>query len=465
MYREKIKNLILILLVAFAIYLSSQVWLSFSFEKNTTNVNVELPESIYLWDKIKPAQYILTDKKEYRIHNSECCQEIWNVFIKSIGDIVRENNFEGTLVEKNIDSRSIRVEFDSPIPSVLFIEGMKTNNNRLQSQVENIKWISYDFDLEKFLINNGEETYALILDSNIEELKTVYENVIVYAREKYSATYLSDYGNNEIPISRSEVTLNPVFVKSEIDIDDLKQIEEIAKNYFNENFDYVRKSVDSTGSVNYIYKNEKVLKINRDGLLEFYDSIDNALERSDVFESFKIALSFMDDFLGFPEMAYLSQVELFQKDGEYGYSFIFSYNIMDKPIIFSQVRDEKAIQVDVFGSKVVLYKRFIRVVDYSMEMEMKELEVLSPDDIITRNIDFITSLYLEKSDGGETEFESTKNYILNSIYDIELAYFDPLRKLKDQLLRTVWVIRTSDRQYVFNAISGAIIEETVLVEE
>ena len=326
-------------------------------------------------------------------------------------------------------------------------------------------WIAYDFDRDKFLVNDGEKTYGFSMESNIDELLSAYGDAIAYARDKYSETYVSDYGHSEIPISTSEVTLNPVFVKSEIDIDDTGQIEEIAKNYFEENFDYVRKSVDSTGSVNYIYKNEKVLKINKDGLLEFYDSIDSSLERSDVYESFKVALSFMDDFLGFPENAYLSEVELFQKDGEYGYSYVFSYNLLDKPIIFSQVRDEKAIQIDVFGSKVVLYKRFIRVVDESMEAEMKEVEVLSPDEIIARNIDFVTSLYLERSGGGDVEFESIKSQILNSIYNIELAYFDPSRKLKDQLLRTVWVIRTRDRQYVFNAISGAIIEETVVEQE
>lgn len=465
MHKEKIKNLILIFLVALAIFLSSQVWLKFSFERYNNTVNVELPESIYLWDKVRPAKYVLTDGKEYRIHNSECCDEIWDVFIESIGDMVRYTEFEAFVDEEKIENRSIKVEFDSPIPTVLFIEGMETNNNKLLSQVGNIMWIAYDFDRDKFLVNDGEKTYGFSMESNIDELLSAYGDAIAYARDKYSETYVSDYGHSEIPISTSEVTLNPVFVKSEIDIDDTGQIEEIAKNYFEENFDYVRKSVDSTGSVNYIYKNEKVLKINKDGLLEFYDSIDSSLERSDVYESFKVALSFMDDFLGFPENAYLSEVELFQKDGEYGYSYVFSYNLLDKPIIFSQVRDEKAIQIDVFGSKVVLYKRFIRVVDESMEAEMKEVEVLSPDEIIARNIDFVTSLYLERSGGGDVEFESIKSQILNSIYNIELAYFDPSRKLKDQLLRTVWVIRTRDRQYVFNAISGAIIEETVVEQE
>jgi len=427
---------------------------------------VELPESIYLWDKIRPAKYVLTDGREYRIHNSECCEEIWEVFIESIGEIVRYNEFEGVEADGKVENRSISVEFDSPIPTVLFIEGMDTNNNQLQSQMENIKKISYDFDQDEFLVSDGRKTLSFAIDTNVDELFTSYGKAMTYARGKYSESYVSNYGYNEIPISTSEVTLNPVFVKSEIDIDDTEQIEEIAKNYFEEDFDYVRKSVDSSGSVNYIYKNEKVLKINKDGLLEFYDSIESSLERSDVYESFKIALSFMDDFLGFPENAYLSEVEIFQKDGEYGYSYIFSYNLLNKPIIFSQVRDEKAIQIDVLGSKVVLYKRFIRVVDYSMEAEMEEVEVLSPDEIISKNIDFVTELYLERSGGGPEEFEFTKSRILNSIYNIELAYFDPSRKLKDQLLRTVWVIRTSDRQYVFNAISGAIIEETVVgVEE
>jgi hypothetical protein len=84
---------------------------------------------------------------------------------------------------------------------------------------------------------------------------------------------------------------------------------------------------------------------------------------------------------------------------------------------------------------------------------------------MTKNIDFITTLYLEDENHQDMDFEQTKEKILNSIYEIQLAYFDPSRKSKDQLLRSVWVFKTFDRQYVFNAITGAIIEEQMVQGE
>jgi regulatory protein YycI of two-component signal transduction system YycFG len=49
--------------------------------------------------------------------------------------------------------------------------------------------------------------------------------------------------------------------------------------------------------------------------------------------------------------------------------------------------------------------------------------------------------------------------MLEEISNIYLGYFDLSRITREQVLRVVWVIEAKDKSYIFNAISGALIEE------
>ncbi|HBH13102.1 MAG: Uncharacterized protein XD91_1513 [Clostridiales bacterium 38_11] len=464
MYREKIKNLVLIILVSIAIYSSSFIWLDLSFDTKGFNPVESEIEEIFLWDKIKPSKVSVTDQYEYIIHDSDINESVWRAFRDIMFDMFRFAYSESDIQEASPDSRTLRIYFDTSMPSELLIESFEMSNNRFQNVVSRILWIGYGVDSSKIYVNDGIKTYRLEITTNQQKLTDIYENIMIFASNKYDTLFHYGPTASYIPISTNETALNPVFIKSEIDIEDTINIENIAKNYFKDSFDYVRTTIDSSRTINYIYRNEKVLRLYDEGLLEFYDSIESTKDDSSMYQSFLIALNFIDDFLGFPDNAYLSQVTTFIEDGKYGYRFLFNQSLLERPIVFSQVRDEKAIQIDVIGSKVVFYQRFIRVVDVMMETEMAEVKVLSPQDIIENNIDFITELYLENPKNQSLEFNEAKEKILNGIHEIYLAYFDPSRRPKDQLMRSVWVIKTTDRNYVFNAITGAIIEEQVVMQ-
>jgi len=172
-------------------------------------------------------------------------------------------------------------------------------------------------------------------------------------------------GSIKIPVPLEETVLNPVFVESELDVFDSEAVNKIAKDYFKGNYDYVGKSVEVNGNLVYMYRTEKVLKINEEGLLDFYDAnieYENG-DETDLYQSFLTAINFTEDFLGFPEDVYLSDVDSIQNKGNYGIRFIFSYKILDRPILFSKVRENAALQIDVIDNKVVSYKRFIRNMD------------------------------------------------------------------------------------------------------
>ena len=48
--------------------------------------------------------------------------------------------------------------------------------------------------------------------------------------------------------------------------------------------------------------------------------------------------------------------------------------------------------------------------------------------------------------------------ILESIEEIYLGYYDPSRKLNEQLIRSVWVVKAGDSRYIFNALTGNLVE-------
>jgi len=49
--------------------------------------------------------------------------------------------------------------------------------------------------------------------------------------------------------------------------------------------------------------------------------------------------------------------------------------------------------------------------------------------------------------------------MIKDINNIYLGYFDLSRISKEQVLRVVWVIEAGEKCYIFNAITGALIEE------
>jgi hypothetical protein len=339
------------------------------------------------------------------------------------------------------------------------MKGLDKQNSDFYESIKFIEKIHLPIEENSIIIDNGNgQIYEFLTDININKsnIKEIYESTLKDIDFIFDAEVKGIV--IKAPIPTNEKIMNPVLVKSEINIEEEEYITNIAKSYYNESYDYVRKSVENNSSVNYVYKNEKVLRVNSDGLLEFYNTAENTITENDVYISLLEALRFTENFLGFPENAYLSEVENIQENGTFGYRFIFDYKILDRPIIFSQVRNERAVEIEVVGNEVVLYKRFIRVIDYEEPSIMEEKTPINPLDIIQSNIDLMAIILKEE---GKTDLEDElliEESILKSIDEIYLGYYDPSRKLNEQLMRSVWVIKAEDTRYIFNALSGNLIE-------
>lgn len=462
MKQGKIKNIILIAMVLVCIYLSSNVWLKLPdfLDYGTENKGIDkqgVTVAADIWNVVRPIKNVIKYKDNYTILYSDE-QDMWGKSVHLINDAF--DNFDNASINESaaFPAQYLKFDFKTNIPVEIFTGHMKIENKNINNTIKNIKNVIIDLENTKSIyIYNGENTVKIESDSiNTKEIADIVSKIDFNSKTHFVFDQKIGEETVQVPIPLETTASNPVFVQSELDVFDAETINQIAKNYFKNNYDYVRKSVEVSGNTVYMYRAEKILKINSDGLLDFYDTTAELKNSSDVYESLVAAIAFTEEFLGFPADGYLSNVESIEYEGSYGYRYTFSYKILERPILFSKVRENSALQIDVVGDSVISYKRFIRKIDESQMDRKNEIQIVPAADVISGNLD----LELTPQDpDAVAEIKPLKKDMLKDISSIYLGYFDLSRISKEQALRVVWVIEVQDKSYIFNAITGKLIEE------
>lgn len=460
MKQGKIKNIILIAMVLVCIYLSSNVWLKLpDFLKYNADAEDKKPVELTadIWNVVRPIKNVIKYKENYTITYADE-QDIWGKTVHVIHDAFDNLNNLNVNESAAFPSQYIKLDFNSNIPVEIFTEHMKIDNNNIKAKIKSVKNVIIDLEnTNSIYIYNGENTVKIEGNSiDTQEITRLVKQHDFTGDIQYTFNQKIREKVIQVPIPQEKTALNPVFVQSELDVFDTEQINKIAKDYFKSNYDYVRKSVEISGNLIYMYRTEKILKINSEGLLDFYDTTAELRNSSDVYESLVTAVNFTEEFLGFPEDGYLSNIESIEYEGNFGYRYTFSYKILGRPILFSKVRQNLALQIDVFGDSVISYKRFIREIDESQSGRMSEIQILPAIEVIERNLSDDSDL---PGSGEIPELKPLKQDVLENISNIYLGYFDLSRISREQNLRVVWVIEAKEKSYIFNAITGALIEE------
>lgn len=461
MLKTNIKNMVLLVMVLICIYLSSKVWLKLP-DFLASNVNEDRNPHVIsdadIWKVLRPVKNIIKYDDNYTVLYTDN-KGLWQRALNIINNAFLNYSSSNVTETAAFPAEYLKFDFNTNIPVEIFTGHMDIDNENIGKNVKSIKNVIIDLkNNNSIYIYNGENTLRIASDKiNTQELSDLAKTLDFDAKTKYSSQEKIGDETIQIPVPLEETALNPVFVQSELDVFDIDRINEIAKDYFRNDYDYVRKSVEVSGNLVYVYRTEKILKINEEGLLDFYDASVEPENGVDVYKSFVAAVNFTQEFLGFPENGYLTSVENIHLEGNEGYRFTFSYNILERPILFSRVRANSALQIDVIGNNVVSYKRFIRNIDDKQMDKMAETRVLPVIEVISRNIE--TSSDGENSDEVEEQVKPIKPEMIKEINNIYLGYFDLSRIVKEQVLRVVWVIETSEKTFIFNAISGLLIEE------
>lgn len=457
------KNLLLFFMVILSIYLSSQVWLQLpdflSFNKNSPTESLDNQQDIdkKVWELVRPHKYMIKDDVSLREFYMEDEALLWQNVLTSLETALRNlsESQSSLLAGEFYPKEYIVMEFENRIPTEIFVGKFQVSKDIIKNnKMRNIKKIVVGLnEPNNIYLFNGDST-VMIKSSKINNSE-IYKNLKDIKESEY-LLYKQDIEIDgekvPIPIPDINTALNPVFVKSEFDVKDKKTIEAIAKDYFKNTFDYVRRSEDIEGDIRYVYKNEKVLKISPEGLLDFFNSIVDIENTSNVYKGFLSAIKFASNFLNFHTDMYLSDVQSTQHEGNFGYNFIFTYRIKNKPIYFSRIRESAALEVKVIGNSVVSYKRLIRDLDTKQDSEMEEVKIMSFEEVLKEQV-----IRNEDEEEGNILRVIDKSMIkdINNVY---LAYYDYARNPKVQQLIVVWVVQIKDKTYVFNAITGSLLE-------
>ncbi|MDW5300060.1 MAG: hypothetical protein SA378_07975 [Sedimentibacter sp.] len=462
MTQSKIKNIILLAMVIICVYLSSNVWLQLpDFLHYNIEADEKKPDEIVaadIWNVVRPIKNIIKYNDNYTITYTDE-DDMWGKTVYIINDAFE--NFEDSNVTEFavFPSNYLKFDFSTGIPSEIFTGNMNIENENIINTLKNIKNVIIDLEnLNSIYFYNGENTVKIENENiNAHDVVNIVKKIDFKNETQYSFDRKIGEKTIQVPVPLEQTALNPVLVQSELDVFDSEKINEIAKDYFKKDYDYVRKSVEVSGNLVYMYRTQKVLKINDEGLLDFYDATMEPSNVTDVYESFVAAVNFTNEFLGFPKDGYLSKVESVHYDGSYGFRYTFAYKILERPILFSKVRDNSALQIDVVGDDVVSYKRFIRNIDDSKMDKMNETQILPALDVINKNLDMQNNT--ETVADEVTELKPLKPDMIKDISNIYLGYFDLSRVSKEQVLRVVWVIEAGNKSYIFNAKTGTLIEE------
>jgi len=154
---------------------------------------------------------------------------------------------------------------------------------------------------DPFFVLSNDENHKIIYDNSIdnEQLKEQFLAIEEDAKVQgkgYNFYYsLKDiYGADKdiyVPYEMNG-TVPTVYVENQIRNLDIKGRREIAEKFFEKSIDYIREIVEGNESTIYEYNN-KVLKLNVNGTVEYYHPLEETVKKRNLYESLSTAAEFI----------------------------------------------------------------------------------------------------------------------------------------------------------------------------
>ncbi|KGG81270.1 hypothetical protein Y919_01185 [Caloranaerobacter azorensis H53214] len=468
MQKDRAKTFLLVSLVLISIFLTQQLWIQIPFSLGpylSKDKDKGIRYNYILSDVISPEKYLINFGGSYTILYSGSRDDLWlkiRSYLKGIfqNEDLSYKEIDETEIIKNDVKKSINLFFADDIPTYMLLKILDCKlSSSIYSSIENVRNIYIYLGVNPYIVlSNGTnhiKIYNIKVDTSIliNTLdKIERENVLEY----YSIRMWGINKDVYIPINTSSLSyiIPYVYVNNEINTGNYLSMGSVAKNFFGEDLEYARKIVETDGSVIFLY-GQKGLKISKNGLIEYFNTLDENVTERNLFISLNKAVDFITKHLGWPEEAYLSSIEEIEYKGNKGYRFKFKYRINNFTIYSDKNKFNSPIEIEVFNKNVKSYKRYIRNISQVEYKKFSKDEVLPPEKVIEINLSMIKADLAKKNN---LKIEEIDNFmILSFIDDIKLGYFDYCDKKYKQKLIGVWVIDVDGITYIFDMHDGKFV--------
>lgn len=471
MFKERIKTFILLSLVFISVFLTRRLWIQMPYEIFPLFEKEEALSANYLFtDMIKPNKYLLNfNEKNHTIFYNDDNNNLWTSTRSTLADIFYSKGINTEIISAEEyltynKNKSIVFYFPEKFSTDILarsLDVMKPNN--ITEKMPNVDSIYFYLGREEpYVVFSKGNQHLKVYDPNmdVENIKSKLKSIEEKDYTFYYPIRETLNANSDAYITyRMSKGMPSVYVQNEFNTDNIEEIRSIAEIFFKQGIDYIREIVEDNGSIIYVY-NQKVLKINQNGLLEYFSPLEGLVKERNLYISLNTASEFLSNHIGVPKDLYLSNIEEIESEENFGYRLTFKYRIRGIPVILGKNIAEDFIQIDVFNKYIRNYKRFIRK-DMNIEPfnMLEDNRILSAFDIINMNYQLLQKEYIQNNEltGKNIDSEGLKEKILSSIEDISLAYLDPCtNKEKDQLIG-VWLLKVESTIYAFDIYDGNLI--------
>ncbi len=446
MNREKFKTLILffsfisaIVLVFLNFYSINYAFIFEESYKNTISVQETLnfvfkPERVLIHFGGGKNTEIIENKEDYWKESKEILKE----------ELIKEKSLEEIPYEeyelkKNI--KSIELKFPKGINGNIVNKAILLEKSSI-SKVEGLSAILIPLvdDKSIYFLGKGNKPYRMkTFDVKSMDIVNKLEEKNQYV-QYYTIHYIFTIKNNTLLPGDTNFFYPALKVHNAVDVNDDKQIQNIAKNVFNEKYDFTNRIVETNGSNTFIYGyGEKVLRINEKGVIEF-SSENIASKDLSVEKALVTALDFLrKQDPNLIKDLYLSGIYKEKINNRKAYSFGFSSS--NKGLNIKMPDLKPPIEIKVIGENIYSYKNGMK--KYVSLNPIKE-KIIAPQDVLNINFE-----RLKKDLNYSTGVEVLKN-----LKDVSLIYF-----LKDEdKLIPAWCILVGERMYIFDAHKGEVLK-------
>ncbi|WP_069650726.1 two-component system activity regulator YycH [Caloranaerobacter ferrireducens] len=468
MQRERSKAFLLVSLVLISIFLTQQLWVQFPFTfipSFSEDKDKGIGYNYILSDVISPEKYLINFGGNYTILYSGDRYDLWlktRSYLKGIfqkEDLSYKEIDEREIIKNDV-KKSINLFFTEDIPIYMLVKVLNCKpSSSIYNSIKNVRNIYIYLGRNPYIVlsnkTNHIKIYNIKVDTSIlintlDEIER--ENVLKY----YSIRMWGIDKDVYIPINTSSLNyiIPYVYVNNEMNTESYLSMESVAKSFFGEDLEYARKIVETDGSVIFLY-GQKGLKISKNGLIEYFNTLDENVTERNLFISLNKAVDFITSHLGWPEEAYLSSIEEIEYKGNKGYRFKFTYRVNNLTVYADKNKFSSPIEIEVFNKNVKSYKRYIRTISKVEYKKSSKEKILPPEKVIEANLSMIKADVAKKNN---LKIEQIDNFtILSLIDDIELGYFDYCDKKYKQKLIGVWVIEVNGITYIFDMHDGKFV--------
>lgn len=479
MSRERLKTLILSILVGMSILLTQQLWFPsplnlLKSEARSSQVNnltiaetrkgVISPSTVMVSfgsGGMKTNHYtILFSNLDLIWRDSKNILRDYFLGDPEITEVPYEKYAQNSIL------KSIELEFSKNMPSTLISSVFDSSDSKIAKNIKRINKILIPaFNRGIIYIIEGSNTIFEVKLPKYEENSTLLNFIDELEKVehiKYHPIFAHIDNYTPMPVNYAVPTVQ-TFVESEIDINNESVLIERSKGFFNENFDFVKTIKETSGAVVYIYGyGEKSVRINNKGGLEYNEALGN-ISSSNILGALDMAIDFISKNGGFPEGAYLKDIRDISEGENKGYKFSFGYRIGGLPVEFNGNEMKSPMEIEVYGNKVKSYSRLVRKV-MDIQGIIPEQSVLHFPDIITKNIKHLKLKDLESGNQSLEEIDDEEKIleILRNLEEVKMVYFDTVEEGKGQLLRPSWRIKIKGDLYYFDSYTGDLINSVTL---